>query len=60
MSKEFNPRTNERLSEIEARLNKHEELLKSVENLSKRLNEKVNKTVNKAQFFHLIINILNQ
>ncbi len=34
-----------RLSEIEARLQKYEELLKTVENLSRRLNEKVNKTL---------------
>ena len=55
MPKEMNSSTSElRLSEIEARLKKHEELLKTVENLSKRLNEKVNKTINKAQRFHLI------
>ena len=55
MPKEMNSSTSElRLSEIEARLKKHEELLKTVENLSKRLNEKVNKTIHKAQRFHLI------
>jgi len=40
MPKEINLLTSEfRFSEIEARLSKHEELLKTVENLTKKLNE---------------------